>query len=158
MTALTQTISDVKAILYNDKRVWACLGFVFFALLIWLSTTTWREPKAPFPDEYVNVPIEQEKIQVMIKSFNQDMLEGKEEREYLQNYLSRFTNELEVGKKDMDWQVNILMNKLDDMSEKVDGLIHKVGEGTVKKAILNKKLKSRKGSKRKNVKVDRSML
>jgi len=158
VTALTQTISDTKTILSTDKRVWACFAFIAVALVIWLSTTTWREEKPPMPDEWVNVKVEEEQIRSLIKTFNQDMTEGKEEREYLKNYLSRFTNELEVNKKDMDWQVNILVNKLDDMSQKVDGLIHKVGERTIQKAKLNKKLEHRKGSKRKKAKVDRSTL
>ena len=158
MTGLTHTISDIKTLFSNDKRVWSCLGFIFCALVIWLSTNSWRQSPPATPEQWVNVRVEEEILGDLAPTFNKDMQEAKEEREYLRNYLNRFNNELEVSKKEMDWQVNILVNKLDDMSDKVDGLIHKVGERSVEKAKLNKKLQYRKGSKRQKQKVDRSLL
>jgi uncharacterized coiled-coil DUF342 family protein len=159
MTALTQGIDDIKLILTTDKRFRSAGIFVVCVITIWLVTATWREKEEHIVDEYVKVKVEDDKINALIQTFNKDMKEGEEEREYLKDYLGRITTELRVDKKDIDWQVNVLVNKLDDITERVDGLANKVGASGIHNAKFKEKMdKIKKKGKRGKVPVDRSML
>lgn len=159
MTALTQGIDDIKLILTTDKRFRSAGIFVLCVVTIWLVTATWRDKEEFIVDEYVKVKVEDDRINALIRDFNQDMKNGEEEREYLKDYLGRVTNELKIDKKDMDWQVNVLVNKLDDITERVDGLANKVGASGIHNAQFKEKLdKIKKKGRRGKVPVDRSML
>lgn len=151
-----QVVSDLKMILKTDRRIWAAAAFLVCVTFIWLVTGAWRGEDPPIPEEYMKVRVENPKINDMVKEFNRTLKEGREERRYLQDYLARVSKQVEVGKDEIDWNVNILLNKLSDMTERVDGLAIKVGASSVHNAQLDNKLKRQKKNSRRKVRVDRS--
>lgn len=158
MTALGQTISDLKLIAQTDKRVWSAGAFLCVVFFVWSVTGAWREEEEPLPEKLVNLKVEQPKIKPMLKEFNAAMREGAEERQYLKDYAVRVAQELETTKQEIDWHVDVLVNKLNDMTEKVDNIANKVGASAVHKEEFNQKLKKHKAKERRKKAVDRSSL
>ena len=141
MNALIQNFSDLKLILSTDKRFWAAGGFIAVAFFVWFTTTTWRQEPAPTPDSYKNIKVVEEKTNVLIKDFNQALKEGKEERGFLKDYLYRVNHDLDANKQEIDWKVNTLSEKLNDITEHVDLLTNRVGASAVNSAKTEERLK-----------------
>jgi hypothetical protein len=158
VTGLKQSLYDLKLIVSSDKRVWAAGIFLVSVTFIWLITSPWRELETAAPQELVKVKVEEKKIDAMIQDFNKSMREGEEERELLKDYLGRFKNELKVEQQNMDWQMNILVNKLGDITEKVDVLANKVGASSIHNALFKEKLKKQRQKRKKKQRIDRSFL
>ena len=128
MTGVKQVINDLKLIVQTDRRVWAAASFIVIVTIVWVSTGNWRGEDITHVEDTVRFKVEQEKIKAMIKEFNKDMRQGREEQDYINSYLTRFQQELEVEKQEMDWHVDVLVNKLNNMVERVDNIAIKVGE------------------------------
>lgn len=160
MTGLVQGINDLKLILSNDKRFWAAGGFIATAIFVWFATTTWRQEAAPNPEKFKYIKVEEEKVDVIIKDFNQAMKESQEERALLKDYIYRVHNDLKISKQDMDWQVGSLVQKLDHITENVDVLTNKVGTSAVNNAKVEQRLKlnQKLDKRKKKVPVDYSVL
>lgn len=156
MTGLVQSFSDLKLIVQTDRRVWAAGGFLCCVVFIWVVTGAWREEDPPVPEKYIRVKVEEDKINDLIKEFNKDMREGEEERKFLKDYIARVSQEVNVGKEEIDWHVNVLVNKLDDMTERVDLLANKVGASSIKNAQFEERLKQQKKNRKRKKAVDRS--
>ncbi len=153
-----QSLNDLQLLVKTDRRIWAAAGFLVTVTFVWFITGAWRGEDPPIPEEYIKVRVENPKIDDMVKHFNRTLKEGREERKYLQDYLARVSKQVDVGKDEIDWHVNILVNKLNDMTERVDGLAIKVGASSVHNAQLQNKLKQQKKNSRRKRAVDRSNL
>ena len=149
MTGLKQQISDLVLIVRTDRRVWAFAGFVGVALTVWSVTGSWRNLEEPLPPKFGRYKIEEEKIKSLVDGFNKTMNEGREERRFLRNYIDRVQHEVSVSKDEIDWQVNVLVNKLDAMTEKVDGLTNDIGRSTIEDAQFESRLGKQKKKKKK---------
>ncbi len=158
MTGLTQVFFDLKLHLTTDRRLWSAASFVIFVFTIWGITGAWREPEPELPEEQVRLKVEEEKVNNMIKEFNKDMKDAAQERKFLRDYLVRVNSEVEVEKQEIEWQVDILVNKLNDITERVDGIAIKVGASAIQSAKLEKKLKHQRAKRRRKVAIDRSTL
>ena len=158
MTGIVQTLGDLRLIVTTDRRVWAAGGFLCIVCFVWVVTGAWRPPDEEPPEEYVRVKVEDDKIRSMVAEFNKSLKEGVEERKFLKESITRVAQDVQVGKEEVDWNVNVLMNKLNDITEKVDGLANKVGASTIERAQFEEKLKQQKKDSKKKKPVDRSML
>lgn len=158
MTALGQLLHDVKLHITTDRRIWSAASFVVMVVTVWLVTGAWREGEPEPPIERVRLKVEEEKVKDMIAEFNKDMKEADEERQLLRDYMTRVNQQVEVEKQEIDWHVDVLVNKLNDMTERVDGIALKVGSSAVETAELEEKLKKQKAKGSKKVPVDRSNL
>jgi hypothetical protein len=141
---LGQTLSDVKLILSTDRRLWVTAVFCCTVFGVWLMTDSWREEEPPPPEKFINVKVIPEKIEEMVRGFNTQIKQAKEEREYLRDTMTRVGQEIEVEKEQIDWHTNTLITKLNDVSEKVDKLVNVVGDQSIGKAKLETKLKRQK--------------
>jgi KaiC/GvpD/RAD55 family RecA-like ATPase len=158
MTGLRQTLYDLKLHISTDRRIWSAAAFVIIVFTVWGTTGAWREVDPEPPEEYVRLKVEEENVNSMIKEFNVDMQQAAEERRYLRDYLTRVNKQVEVEKQEIDWHVDILVNKLNDMTEKVDGISLQVGASAIASAELEKKLKQQRSQKRRKKAIDRSDL
>ncbi len=158
MTALGQILHDLKLHASTDRRIWSAASFVIFVFTVWGVTGAWRGEEPELPDEQVRLKVEEEKVNNMIKEFNRDMTEAAEERKYLRDYLVRVNEQVEVEKQEIEWQVDVLVNKLNDMTERVDGIAIKVGASAVQSAKLAEKLKQQRAKRKKKQPIDRSTL
>ena len=149
MIALKQQLSDLNMIIRTDRRVWAIAGFLVVAFVVWSVTGTWRNLEQPLPEKYGRYKVEEEQIRSLVKGFNKTMNEGREERRFLREYIERVNHEVSVGKDEIDWQVSVLVNKLDAMTEKVEGLTNKIGRSTIKKTQLKSQLNQSNAKKKK---------
>lgn len=140
MTGLVQTLSDLKLIIATDRRIWAACAFLLVVGLVYSITDSWRVIEPPPPEKLVPVKIHEEKIVNMVKGFNQAIKESAEERKYLKEYLSRVSNKIESDKEEIDWHVDTIINRVNDVTEKIDNLTHKVGEQRVQKTHFDRKL------------------
>ncbi|MCB0325363.1 MAG: hypothetical protein KDD69_17390 [Bdellovibrionales bacterium] len=158
MTGLQQSLHDLKLHITTDKRIWSASAFVCIVFFVWFVTGAWREPEPEPPEKYVRIKVEEEKVNVMIKDFNKDLREAEEERKFLKDYLTRVTEQVKVEKEEIDWHVDVLVNKLNDMTERIDGIALKVGASAVETAELENRLKQQKAARSKKKAVDRSTL
>lgn len=158
MNSQLQNFSDLKKILTTDKRFAAGAAFIFFALMIWLTTTTWREPPPPHPERYKTVKVEEQKeLNALIQDFNTVLGHAKEERSYLRDSINRFKNDVDTGEEQFDWKLNSLVKKLEDITDNVDSITHKVGAKKVSNTKLDQKLSLHKKKKRRgNIQVKAS--
>lgn len=155
MTGLIQSFSDLKLIVTTDHRVWACAGFLCLVTAIWFATEYWREPVPPPPEKIRKMLVEDDRYKTMIGQFTTAVRESKEERQFLKDSLSRVTQEFGVVKQEVDWHTDTLITKLNEMTEKVDRLVTKVGESHIANAQLEQKIaKAKKKDKKKRVHID----
>lgn len=127
-------------IVMTDRRVWACAIFLCIVFLVWAVTGAWRESPPAKGEELWRVKSEEEHVVDMVKAMNKDVKEAQEENDYLKDKMTRIASELKVGKEEVDWHVNTLINKLNSMSEKVTILTSKVGEAALDKQKLESKI------------------
>ncbi len=158
MTGLLQVINDLKLVVTTDKRVWAAAGFISCAVFLFFATTAWREEEPPPPEEYIRMRLEPFNWKSRVTKFNKAMKESNEERKALRDTVARASQDLRVQQQEIDWQANELIEKLNTMTDKVDGLINTMGGQSVRNATRDKQLDAQRSKKRQKVKVDRSNL
>ncbi len=158
MNSQLQNFSDLKQIMSTDKRYVAAGAFVVLALFIWLSTTTWRQPPAASPERFKLIKIEeQQELNTLIKDFNSVLGQAKEERAYLRDSIHRFKNDVDADREQFDWKMNSLVQKLEGITDTVDGLTNKIGSSKIQSTKLEQQLLlQKKNKRRRNIQVSAS--
>lgn len=148
MTGVSQLIDDIKVIVSTDKRIWLAATFICTCTFIFLITGSWREvyvEEEPVVWKRMRIPNSTWKDR--ISKLNEDVQESKREREQLRDRLTRATNTIQSTQKEIDWQVDRLINTLDSMTSKVDSMVNQVGPQLVQQKELE--LRSAGGKKKK---------
>lgn len=158
MTGLLQVFEDTKMIVATDRRVWAACGFLVAVVLLYFATTAWREEEPPPPEEMMRMRLEPFEWKARVTKFTKALEESHDERRKLHNLVSRASNDLRVQQQELDWQANELIEKLNSMTDKVDGLVNRFGGQSVQNAVRDKKFEASRGKSRRKVPVDRSNL
>lgn len=139
MTGLLHSLGDLKALVATDRRIWLAVGFIFTSFFIWIVTGSWREPFVEeVPEEWRRVTIPHVEFNDRINALNRDLETSAEERADLRARLERTSNEIATEQKEIDWQVDRLIESLDSMSQKVDTMVTKVGTQLVKERELER--------------------
>ena len=158
MTGLLQSFGDLKLIVSTDRRVWAAAGFVVCVVFVYFATTAWREEDPPPPEEYIRMRLDPFEWKSRITKFNKAMEESHKERKELREVVARASQTLKVQQQEIDWQANELIEKLDTMTDKVDGLINKLGGKSIQNVQRDRELNMHKSKNRRKIPVDRSNL
>ena len=83
--------------------------------------------------------------------------QAKEERKYLRDSIHRFKNDFDADRQEFDWKMNSLVQKLEGITDTVDGLTNQIGTSKIESTKLEKKLLlQKKNKRRRNIQVSAS--
>lgn len=153
MVGALERLKDGALLVRTDKRLWSAGGFLFSVVLIWAMTTSWREDP---PEKEKVVRVQEDKNDYMrnaLADFQRDFEMRKQTRSDLEDVVKRTQSELAADRQQVDWHVNELMGKLDNMANRVDKLATKIGSRKLEEAEVDRKITAQ-SKKKRATKVD----
>ena len=144
MTGLKLALEDLKLVVATDRRIWSAACFILVVVTVWFATGAWREEETAPEERFTQVLVKPEKVEDLVKEFNLEVRQAKEENKYLHDAFQRMNNDIQVQKEEIDWHTDTLITRLTDMTGRVDKLTHIVGERSIERAKLEEKIKRHK--------------
>ena len=141
---MKQLLADFKLIIKTDKRIAACVGFIFVVLVTWMFTDTWREPRKRKEEKIVS--IKQEETIIKESSFDgltQSLSAVSKTNNNLKEDLTRVSRELETKQEEIDWKVDSLVTRLSNMTSTIGKITEKVGEKKVQDVAREQRQKAK---------------
>ncbi len=147
MIGVLERLNDGVMIAKTDRRVWSAFGFLVAVVLLWIATGSWREaPPEGEKHTWLPRPVHEDEIDP-VRSMATKLEERRKAREELHDTINRAASDFETGKQELDWHVNNLVDRLNDMGLRIDKLAKDVGARTIEKAELERKIKPAKKKK-----------
>ena len=153
MTGLIERMRDTATLCRTDKRIWSGGAFLLIVVSVWAMTTSWREPP-PEKEKVVRTPPPQgDFVRNALADFKRDFDERQKAREQFNAEMRRTQSELAADKQQVEWHMNELVGKLDNMANRVDKLADKIGSRAINESEVDRKIKAQ-SKKKKPTKVD----
>ncbi len=140
MSAVTQALSDSWLIVKTDRRVWAATSFVVIALVVWSITGGWRNYASDKKPEVAKIASDDIFIKSLVTDVHATLAGEKKRREEFKTVLQRTVSELDADKQKIEWHANTLVDKLTNMTIRVDKIAKDIGSRRIERAALEAKL------------------